>query len=379
MQVTARARPGLANKEIIRHLDVVLLATVFILVLTGLLLVYSATHQALLTRKIDPGFYLKKQLLWVIVAGAGLVFATAFHYRLAKVYAVIAYGALLLLLLLVRTPLGGEAKGAQRGFYILGFQVTPSEWMKIGLIIMLAAYLSEVRGNLTLGHVGRAVAIAAGPMLLVFIQPDIGTTIVLATILVGVVVVAGAKARHLVVLAVGACVLLAGAFQVGLIKDYQIARVTAFWDPANDPLGTDFNREQSEIAIGSGGLFGTGYLDGTQTNLRFVPEQHTDFIFTVVGEEFGFAGSIAVLVLFGLLLSRALRIAMLAKDKFGTYVAGGIAAMFAIQMFVNIGMTLGIMPITGIPLPFVSYGGSSLVANFIAVGLLLNVHMRRTT
>jgi rod shape determining protein RodA len=185
--------------------------------------------------------------------------------------------------------------------------------------------------------------------------------------------------RHLGVLAVTALVLVFAAFQMGVIQEYQVARVTAFLDPQNDPGVANYQRQQSEIAIGSGGLTGRGYLKGPQTNLDFVPEQHTDFIFTVVGEEFGFAGSAAVLLLFTVLIWRAFRIAVLSKDPFGTYVAAGIGSMFAIQAFVNIGMTIGIMPITGIPLPFVSYGGSSLIVNAIAVGLLLNIHMRRFT
>jgi rod shape determining protein RodA len=223
----------------------------------------------------------------------------------------------------------------------------------------------------------RATAIAAVPGLLVFLQPDLGTSIVLVTILVGVLVVAGARARYLGILALTAVVLIFGAFQMGLVKDYQVDRLTSFFDPQNDPLRSGYNRQQAEIAIGSGGLFGVGYGNGTQTNLDFVPEQHTDFIFTVVGEEFGFAGALTLLLLFGVLIWRAFRIALLSKDRFGTYIAAGIGAYLAIQVFVNIGMTLGIMPITGIPLPFVSYGGSALLTNSAAVGLLLNIHMRR--
>jgi rod shape determining protein RodA len=212
---------------------------------------------------------------------------------------------------------------------------------------------------------------------LVFIPRYIGPTTVLSAILVGTLRVAGARPRHLGVLALTAVVLLFGAFQLGVVKDYQVQRLAAFLDAKNDPQGAGYNRSQSEIGIGSGGLTGAGYLHGTQTNLDFIPEQHTDFIFTVVGEEFGFVGAMMLLVLFGILIWRAFRIALLSKDPFGSYVAAGIGSMFAIQMFVNIGMTVGIMPITGIPLPFVSYGGSSLLANFLAVGLLLNIHMRR--
>ena len=161
------------------------------------------------------------------------------------------------------------------------------------------------------------------------------------------------------------------------MKEYQVARLTGFLDPQNDPLGRGYNRDQAEIAIGSGGLVGLGYLQGSQTNLDFVPEQHTDFIFTVVGEEFGFLGAVALLGLYGLVLWRAFRVALVSKDAFGTYLAAGIASMLALQMFVNVGMTIGIMPITGLPLPFLSYGGSAMLVNCVAVGLLLNVHMRR--
>ena len=180
------------------------------------------------------------------------------------------------------------------------------------------------------------------------------------------------------VLVAAAMVLFFGALQVGLIREYQVNRLTSFLDPKNDPLRTGYNRQQAEIAIGSGGLVGLGYLKGTQTNLDFVPEQHTDFVFTVVGEEFGFVGAGVLVFLFGTLVLRAFRISLTAKDPFGTYVAAGVGTYFLLQVFVNIGMTLGIMPITGIPLPFVSYGGTALVVNSLAVGMLLSIHHRRT-
>jgi rod shape determining protein RodA len=364
----------------LRHFDPVLLLTAAGLAVIGVLMVYSATHQSLLAQHLDPGIYVKKQSVFLAIAAVGTAIAASFDYRFLKVYAGILYVASLVLLILVRTPLGTTVKGSQRWFSFFGFQFAPSEAAKLALIVMLAAFLSELRSSdRTLEDVFRATAIAAVPGLLVFLQPDLGTSIVLAAILLGVLIVAGARVRHLGVLAVTALVLVFGAFQMGVIKEYQVARVTAFWDPQNDPQGANYNRLQSEIAIGSGGLTGRGYLKGPQTNLDFVPEQHTDFIFTVVGEEFGFAGSAALLLLFAVLIWRAFRIAVLSKDPFGTYVAAGIGSMFAIQAFVNIGMTIGIMPITGIPLPFVSYGGSSLIVNAVAVGLLLNIHMRRFT
>jgi rod shape determining protein RodA len=364
----------------LRHLDPVLVVTAVALAVVGILMVYSATHQSLVTQHVDPTVYLKRQVVFLALAiGLGVV-ASSFDYRFLKVYAGMLYVASLVLLVAVRTPLGTTVKGSQRWFQLFGFQFAPSEVAKLALIVMLAAFISELRStDRTLEDVYRATAIAAVPGALVFLQPDLGTSIVLAAILIGILVVAGTRMRHLGVLALTASVLMFGAFQMGVIKEYQIARVTAFLDPQNDPGVTNYQRQQSEIAIGSGGLTGRGYLKGPQTNLDFVPEQHTDFIFTVVGEEFGFAGSMVVLLLFGVLIWRAFRIASLSKDPFGTYLAAGVGAMFAIQMFVNIGMTLGIMPITGIPLPFVSYGGSSLLTNGVAIGILMNVHMRRFT
>jgi rod shape determining protein RodA len=364
----------------LRHLDPVLIITSVALALIGLLMVYSATHQSLLAQALDPSTYVKKQMIF-LVAGVGVtVLAATFEYRFLKVYAGIVYVASLVLLVLVRTPLGANIRGSQRWFQLFGFQFAPSEVAKMALIVMLAAFLSELRSqDRTLEDVYRATVIAAVPGALVFLQPDLGTSIVLAAILLGVLIVAGVRVRHLGVLALTATVLMFGAFQLHVVKDYQVARLTAWLDSESDPNGANYNRQQSEIAIGSGGLTGRGYLKGPQTNLDFVPEQHTDFIFTVIGEEFGFAGSMFVLFLFGVLIWRAFRIALMSKDLFGTYLAAGIGSMFAIQMFVNVGMTLGIMPITGIPLPFVSYGGSSLLTNGIAIGILLNVHMRRFT
>jgi rod shape determining protein RodA len=366
----------------IRHVDPVLLLAVVALVVSGLFMVFSATHRSLDAIGADPGTYLKRQATFAALGLVVVMLCASFDYRFLKVYAGMIYGASIALLILVRTPLGTTVKGSQRWFELFGFQLGPSELAKIALIIMLAAFLSEIRRSspdLSLPDLYRAMAIAAVPGLLVFIQPDLGTSIVLVAILVGILVVAGARPRHLGILALTAIVLIFGAFQLGLVKEYQIARLTSFLDPENDPQRTGYNRLQAEIAIGSGGLTGLGYLQGTQTNLDFVPEQHTDFIFTVVGEEFGFVGATTMLLLFAVVVWRAFRIALLSKDPFGTYLAAGIGSMFAIQMFVNVGMTLGIMPITGIPLPFVSYGGSSLLTSCVAVGLLLNVHMRRFT
>jgi rod shape determining protein RodA len=360
-----------------RHLDPSLIVAALALCIYGLLMVYSATRLSLLSLGEDPGFFLKKQIAFALLGLLAMVLVATFDYRLVKVYAPFAYGLVLLLLLVVLTPLGDETAGAQRWITLFGFQFQPSELAKLAVVAALAAYLSELKGEPRLDHVWRATAIAAVPMLLIFLQPDIGTTMVFSAVLIAMLVVAGARIRHIGVLVLVAIFGLVIAFNLGIIRDYQIARLTAFLDPTADPQGAGYNKAQSEIAIGAGGLTGKGYLNGSQTNLDFVPEQHTDFIFTVVGEELGFIGGLLLLILFAVLIWRGFRTALMSRDSFGTLVATGITTMFACQVVVNMGMTMGIMPITGIPLPFVSYGGTALLVNFMAAGLLLNVHMRR--
>jgi rod shape determining protein RodA len=360
----------------LRHVDPILIITAAVLSLYGLFMVYSATHQGLLALGEDPGFYLKRQLTFVMLGVIAMIVAATFDYRLVKVYAPIIYGLALLALLLVLTPLGDETAGAQRWITLFGFQFQPSELAKLAVVAMLAAYLSELR-EVRLEHVWRAAFIVGGPMVLIFVQPDIGTMMVFAVVLVTLLVVAGARARHIAIL-IGLAIFGAIiAFNLGIVKEYQIDRLRSFLDPAADPLRAGYNLQQAQIAIGAGGLFGRGYLNGTQTNLDFVPEQHTDFVFTVVGEELGFVGAIGLLALFAVLLWRGFRTALMSRDAFGTLLAMGIVGMLAFQVFVNVGMTMGIMPVTGIPLPLVSYGGTSMVMNWAAVGLLLNVHMRR--
>jgi rod shape determining protein RodA len=373
----AQARGAARERSLFGNVDVTLLLAVLGLAACGLMMIYSATNRSLSAFNQDPAFYLKKQAAYLVIGVVVLILATIIDYRVAKVYAPFFYLACVVLLILVRTPLGKAAKGAQRAFQVSGFQFSPSLFTRLGLVVMLAAYLSGVKGEFALRHVLRAVVLAAIPMVLVFVQPDIGTTMILATILVALLVVSGAKSKYLAVLALAATLSIYGAFQLHIIKDYQVQRLTSFLDPAADVQRAGYNKQQAEIAIGAGGLTGKGFLHGSQTNLDYVPEQHTDFIFTVVGEELGFAGSMTVLLLFGVVLWRAFRIALMSKDPFGTFVAAGVASMIAIQVFVNVGMTIGIMPITGIPLPFISYGGSALIADFIGVGLLMNIHLRR--
>ncbi len=364
----------------IRHVDWVLLLLTVMLTVVGLVLLHSISA----TTPDEAAFWLVRVLKQGATAGFGLlvvVLITAFDYRFFKVYAGFIYVAALAALVLVKIPGIGatDPSGvAQRWFAIAGLQITPSEITKVCAIVMLAAILSEIRTpEPTLGDLARVLAVAAVPLVLVFLQPDIGTSIVLAAIAVGMLIVAGTRLKHLLVLTAAGLILIGLAFQLGVIQDFQRQRLTAFLDRANVSEDARYNLDQSLIAVGSGGFFGRGYLKGTQTNLDYVPRQHTDFIFTVAGEEFGFVGSMFVLLLYALILWRAIRIATLSKDPFGTLVAAGIASMFAIQMFVNVGMVIGIMPITGIPLPFLSYGGSSILVSFAAIGMLESIHMRR--
>jgi rod shape determining protein RodA len=360
----------------LRHIDPTLIAVALGLALFGLFMVYSATQQGLRTLGEDPGFYLKKQIAFLMLGVVVMAIVATFDYRLVKVYAGIAFGIMVFALLLVLTPIGDETAGAQRWISLFGFQFQPAEIAKLTVVAALAAYLSELR-EVRLDHVWRAAGIAAAPMALIFLQPDVGTMMVFAAVLIAALVVAGARARHILIL-VGVAVFGAViAFHLGIVKDYQIARLQSFLDPAADPLRAGYNLQQAEIAIGSGGLFGRGFLNGSQTNLDFVPEQHTDFVFTVVGEELGFVGAILLLLLFAMLLWRGFRIALMSRDSFGTLLATGVVTMLAFQVVVNVGMTMGIMPVTGIPLPLVSYGGTAMLTNWAAVGLLLNIHMRR--
>jgi rod shape determining protein RodA len=316
-------------------------------------------------------------VIFLALGVVAMVVMAALDYRLLKLYAPFFYGGMLALLLLVQTPLGTTAKGAQRSFEVGGFQFSPSLFTRLALLLMLAAFLSNVKGELTMRTVIRATTLALIPMVLVFLQPDLGTTIVISAILATLLLVSGAKARYLVALALVAIIGFVGALQLHIVKDYQLQRIESFFDPKADTQRAGYNKQQAEIAIGAGGITGRGYLQGTQTNLDFVPEQHTDFIFTVVGEELGFLGGAALLVLFSIVLWRAYRIALMARDPFGTFAAAGIAGYLAIQVFINVGMTIGIMPITGIPLPFISYGGSALIADLMAIGVLESIHMRR--
>jgi rod shape determining protein RodA len=370
---------ALQRESVLRRLDWVLVVAVVALIAVGSLLVWSATRQRMLNAGMDPATFFKKHLVNAAIGCALGAVASLVDYRSLRAYAPIIYGASCLGLVAVLSPLGSTINGAHSWIVLpAGFQVQPSEFAKVAIVLGMAMLLGEKRDGETEprdGDVLLVLALAAVPMGLIMLQPDLGTTLVLVFVILGVLAVAGAPARWIAGLLLAGAIVSVGAVQLGVLDDYQVARFAAFTNPELDPRGAGYNTAQARIAIGSGELTGKGLFEGTQTNGRFIPEQQTDFVFTVAGEELGLLGAGTVILLLGLVLWRGLRIAAEAADPFGRLVAAGVVSWFAFQSFVNIGMTLGIMPVTGLPLPFVSYGGSAMFANLVAVGLLQNVHL----
>jgi rod shape determining protein RodA len=378
--------PGLSNRLLdrespLRRLDWVLMGAVLALLALGTVLVWSATRQRQLDAGGDPDSYLKKHLLNIVIGLALAALTTLLDYRMLRAYAPLIYIASVAGLLAVLSPLGSTINGAHSWIVLpAGFSVQPSEFAKVAIVVGVAMLLSERRdGEDAPGtsDILLALGFAAIPLALIMLQPDLGTSMVICFIILGMLTVAGTPVRWLVGLVVAALAIGVIAVQVGILSTYQVNRFAAFANPTLDPRGVGYNTGQARIAIGQGGLTGQGLFQGTQTNGKFVPEQQTDFIFTVAGEELGLMGAGAIIILLGIILWRTIRIARRAEDQFGVLVATGIACWFTFQAFENIGMTLGIMPVTGLPLPFVSYGGSSMFANMMAIGLLQNVHLRR--
>jgi rod shape determining protein RodA len=362
-----------------RHLDLTLLLSTLGIAFVGVLMVYSSTRQKQETAGLDPAFFLKRQVVYVALGLVAAVIVALVDYRRIRDFTPILYGGAVLMLLLVISPIGTSRRGTQAWFQIGSFQFQPSEVSKVVLIVALAAVLAAARGSLDTPGLLVALGVAFVPMALIYVQPDLGTNMVFAAVVIAVLLVAGARPRHIAVLTLLGITAVALVVQLGMLQDYQRDRLTAFLDPQTDSQRSSYNLRQSQIAIAAGGVAGRGLFQGTQTNLSFVPEQHTDFIFTAVGEELGLIGGVTLLSLFGVMMWRIWRAAVLARDQFGRLVCVGVLAMLVFQVFENVGMTMGITPITGIPLPFMSYGGSAMIASFVGIGLVLNVHMRRFT
>jgi len=372
-----------ARNSPLRHMDWLLIVVVLGLSAIGTLLVWSATQPGLLAAGQDPRTYLKKQLLNVVI---GLVLMTAVSLvdtRQLRTWVPFFYAATVLGLLAVLTPVGSEINGAHAWISLPGgFQVEPSEFAKVALILMTAMIFSQARPTASGGPGVRSLFLAlafAAPLIgLVVIEPALGVAMVLVVVTATMIVLSGLRLRVIGALAGLVAVTIAAAGGLHLLKSYQLTRFTSFLHPSADLAGAGYNAAQAKIAVGSGGMFGQGLFHGQLIAGNFVPSQQTDFIFTVAGEELGFVGTSVIVFLLGVVIIRALRIATRADDLFGLLVASGIAMWFTFQSFVNIGMTIGIMPITGLPLPFVSYGGSAVFADMIAIGLLQSVHRRRT-
>jgi rod shape determining protein RodA len=361
----------------LRHLDLTLLLSTLGVALMGMLMVYSSTRQKQETAGLDPAFFLKRQAVYLALGLAATAIVLLVDYRRIRDFVPVLYGGAVLTLLLVISPLGTSKRGTQAWFQLGGFQFQPSEVSKVALILALAAICAIARGSLETPTLLTALGIAFVPMALIYLQPDLGTNMVFVAIVIAILLVGGARPRHISVLALLGISAIVLVVELGMLQDFQRDRLTAFLDPQTDSQGSSYNLRQSQIAIAAGGVGGRGLFQGTQTNLAFVPEQHTDFIFTAVGEELGFIGGVSVLGFFGVMMWRIWRAAVLARDQFGRLVCVGVLAMLVFQIFENVGMTMGVTPITGIPLPFMSYGGSAMIASFIGIGLTLNVHMRR--
>ncbi|GAA1922464.1 rod shape-determining protein RodA [Streptomyces durmitorensis] len=373
----------LARDSLVRRLDWPILLAALALSAIGSALVYSATRNRTELVGDDPYAFLLKHLLNTGIGIALMAGTIWLGHRTLRTAVPILYGISVFLVLLVLTPLGATINGAHAWIVIGGgFSLQPSEFVKITIILGMAMLLAARvdagdRVHPDQRTVLQALGLAAVPILIVLLMPDLGSVMVMAMIVLGVLLASGASNRWVFgLLGTGAAGAVA-VWQLGILDDYQIARFAAFANPALDPAGVGYNTNQARIAIGSGGLSGTGLFKGSQTTGQFVPEQQTDFVFTVAGEELGFAGAGLILVLLGILLWRACRIARETTELYGTIVAAGIIAWFAFQSFENIGMTLGIMPVAGLPLPFVSYGGSSMFAVWVAVGLLQSIKVQR--
>ena len=361
--------------------DPILTGAVAVLLFIGTLLVYAATRDWYAANGLDPEYYLKRHVINIAIGVMLAWGTTVIDYRLLRAYTPILWGLGVLGLAFVLIPgLGAEVNGAQAWIPLPGgFQIQPAELAKISIIVGISMLLSERKHDSNqpdTKDVLRALVVAAIPIALILLQPDMGTVFIISAAVVAIIGISGAPTKWVIGLLIIAVAGGIVATKVGVISDYQFKRLQSFVEPNADSQGAGYQLRQARITVGSGGFFGTGLFDGPQTNGRFVPEQQTDFIFTVAGEELGFLGSGFIVLLYLIILMRSFGIARRSSDPYGQMVCTGVIAWFAFQTFENIGMTLGLMPMTGVPLPFMSYGGSSMFANLIGFGLLQNVHAR---
>jgi rod shape determining protein RodA len=370
-----------SRESIFTGFDPILTGAVAALLVIGTLLVYAATRDWYAANNLDPEYYLKRNVINILIGVLLAWGTTIIDYRLLRAYTPIVWGLGVLGLIIVLIPtLGAEVNGAKAWIALPGgFQIQPAELAKISIIVGMSMILSERSHDSDLPtsrDVLQALVVAGIPVLLILFQPDMGTVFIISAAVVTIIAISGASSRWVVALLLIAILGAFGATKTGVINSYQVKRLQSFVNPNADTQGSGYQLRQARITVGSGGLLGTGLFNGPQTNGRFVPEQQTDFIFTVAGEELGFLGSAGIVLLYLIILMRAFAIARRTDDPYGRLVATGVTAWFAFQIFENIGMTLGLMPMTGVPLPFLSYGGSSMFATLIGFGLLQNVHAR---
>jgi rod shape determining protein RodA len=363
---------SLTERLRLRQVDLPLLLTTLLLIGVGLATLYSATYQW------SPAVF-RKQLILLAVGVVGAIVLAAIPPRVWLRFYKPLY-ALNVLMLLGVLVFGAERKGAQRWLELPGgFQLQPSEFAKLLLVLTLAAWLARQGDAIRTpkGFLLSALHMAV-PALLVFKQPDLGTSLVFAAVWFAMVYLAGARARWLWLTVVAGALGFAGLWHFDILRDYQKARLVSFLDPEADPKQSGYHILQARIAVGSGQLTGKGYLHGTQKNLRYIPEQHTDFIFVVVAEELGFVGSVGLLGLFGAFLYAVWRIMVNTRNEYHRLLAGGILTLFTFHLLTNVGMTIGLFPVVGIPLPFISYGGTMLITALAAVGLLLAIRLHES-
>lgn len=364
------------DSRIIKNFDWVSLSIVVLISIIGVMTIYSSTRSPVSGEM--PSYYVK-QLYWLLFSSIALIAVASFDYIWLSRYSYIFYSIGLALLLLVLV-IGKTGMGAQRWFSLGLFSFQPSEVFKLFYAIAIARYLSGIHEKISLTSLFKLFfLITFIPLVMIIKQPDLGTAVIILFIFLSLVITKGIQRKvavFIILISLVSIPFLGNMFWEGL-KDYQKSRLVAFLEPDIDPSGTGYHINQSKVAVGSGQFTGKGYLKGTQGPFRFLPEKHTDFIFAVFSEEWGFAGSVFLLMLYLAFILRGLDTARRAKDEFGRLLAIGISFMFTIYLFVNIGMTIGIMPVVGVPLPFMSYGGTALLTNFIAAGILINIRTRR--
>jgi rod shape determining protein RodA len=356
--------------------------------LVGVTMVYATTRYPLALSGTNPKAELERQAIWAVLGVAAFAATLVFDYKRYLSWAPVLYAGTILMLA-AALVIGHRILGAQSWIQVGPFQFEPSEFAKVTLTLSLAALLASRKGAVSIRVLLLVLGLSALPLLLIFKQDALGSAIVLGVVMVGMLLMGGTKGRHMVVLTVLAIVAIVGVLQSGMLKQYQRDRLTTFLHaPSGLSQGSvsssnpyaqtiEYNLDQSKVAIANGGLYGRGLFRGQMTDLSYVPNQSTDFIFTAVAEQFGFAGSALLLALFGLIVWRTWRAATLSRDLAGALICTGVLCMITFQVFENVGMTMGIMPVAGITLPFMSYGGSAMVVDWVAVGLVQNVRMRR--